>query len=491
MNLSDYRSCDGLALAELIRTRAVSRREVLEAALSAIERFNPTLNAFMNVYPDVVERGDEGLPDASFAGVPFALKDLACHEAGRLQECGSRLFRGAVMPHDTDLMQRFKAAGLVNLGRTPTPEMGWNVTTEPLLHGPVRNPWSLAHSTGGSSGGAAAAVAAGLLPLAHATDGAGSIRIPAACCGLVGLKPTRGRIPTGPDMGDPINGLGIEFAVTRTVRDCAALLDCVARPGAGEYLYIPHPAGSFTGAMASAPGRLRIAWTTKAWSGAAVDMGAKRVTQDTAQLCRDLGHEVEEASPAFDAEAFLHATTVVWSANLAAGIEAGAAALGRTVDTDLLEAAVRACYEFGRECTARDLLGALAVFNGVCRSIGPFFERYDILLTPTVAGPAPLLGVLDANAPGVTAHGWTERILGFAPFTAPWNTTGQPAVSLPAGFGADELPLGVQFVGRFADEATLLGLAAQFEAARPWPRVAPLPAAAPGAAARTSSRSTT
>lgn len=471
MTFSEYSACDATALADLVRRGEVTGEEVLATALAAIAERNPALNALVEVHADAAQRARPG--DAPFAGVPFALKDLAAHEAGRRQECGSRLFRDAVMPHDTDLMLRFRAAGLINVGRTPTPELGWNVSTEPLLHGPVRNPWNREHSAGGSSGGAAAAVAAGLLPLAHATDGAGSIRIPAAACGLVGLKPTRGRIPTGPDMGEPINGLGIEFALTRTVRDCAALLDCVAIPGAGDYSYIPPPDGRFADAIRRPPRRLRIAVTTTAWSGAAVDAEAVRATLDMAQLCRDLGHDVDEASPRFDAGAFLRATTDVWCANLAAGVAAGAAALGRAADLDLLEAAVRACCVHGRSLSAGDLLRALAVFNGVCRAIGPFFDEWDLLLTPTVAGPAPRLGVFDADNPDVTAHGWTERILGFAPFTAPWNTTGQPAISLPSGTSRNGLPLGSQFVGRFADEATLLALAAQIEAARPWPRIAP------------------
>lgn len=476
MNQQEYRNCDALELAELIRDGEVSSKEVAEAAFTAIESLNPALNAVMETYPD--RRG--GMPQdvdlrLPFYGVPFVIKDLATHEAGRVHENGSRLFRGLVLPHDTDLMVRFRNAGLLNIGRTPTPEFGWNITTEPLLTGPVHNPWDTSLMPGGSSGGSAAAVASGMVPVAHATDGGGSIRIPSACCGLVGLKPTRGRTPTGPDMGEPVNGLGIEFAVSRTVRDTAALLDCVEGPGLGDYKEIRRPDKRYLDAIKDRLPPLRMAMTTEAWSGTKVDEEVATAVTDIAGLCQDLGHEVEEASPQFEYDSFMHATTVVWCANFVSLVNNGVAMSGRKLDLDLLEGAVRNCYLHGRELSGEDLVNALAVFNSTCRTVAPFFAKYDVLITPTVALLPQKLGTYNANDSSYSAHDWSRKILGeFSPFTALWNTTGQPAISLPLGRSSGGLPIGVQFVGRFGAEDTLLRLAARLESARPWPRVAPI-----------------
>jgi amidase len=475
MKLHEYVACDALQLASLIRNGDVTSREVAGVAFEAIAALNPALNAIMETYADRQQGMAAGVSaNAPFYGVPFLLKDLAAHEAGRAQENGSRLFRGVVPQHDTDLMVKFRNAGLLNIGRTPSPEFGWNITTEPLLNGPVRNPWDTSLMAGGSSGGSAAAVAAGMVPIAHATDGGGSIRIPSACCGLVGLKPTRGRTPTGPDMGEPINGLGVEFAVSRSVRDAAALLDCVEGPGLGDYKEIRRPTRPYLDTLDEPLQPLTIAVSTRAPSGTHVDPEIVAAVTSVADLCQELGHRVEEDAPPLEHDSFMHATTEVWCANFSAIVNQGAAMLGRKVDLDLLEGAVRNCYLHGQRMSAENLLVALQIFNSICRSVAPFFRRYDLLLTPTVALLPQKLGTYDSNDAAYSAREWTDRILGgFSPFTALWNTTGQPAISLPLGRSAGGLPIGVQFVGRFGAEDTLLQLAAQLEVARPWPKTAP------------------
>jgi amidase len=304
--------------------------------------------------------------------------------------------------------------------------------------------------------------------VAHANDGGGSIRVPASCCGLVGLKPTRGRTPTGPDYGDPLSGLGIEFALTRSVRDAAALLDAVAGPDPGAPHWPAPPAGSFAQAATQAPGRLKIAWMARPLSGVAVDPACDTALHDTVRLLESLGHELVEAAPQADAEALFAATNRVWAANLTHWMQGLAAATGRPVSEETVEATSLACYRFGLTLTATELLQALDIMTAVSRSVGRFFTQYDVVLSPTLARQALPLGVLDANAPGVDAEAWTRRVFEFTPFTALYNTTGQPAISLPLATSREGLPIGMQFAGRFGDEATLLRLAGQLEQAQPW-----------------------
>jgi amidase len=471
MRLDDYLAEDATGLAGLLRSGAVSRAEVEAVARERLAAVNPQINAVIETFepPD-----SDPASTGPFAGVPFLIKDVALHAAGRRHEMGSRLAAGLVMPHDTALMQRFRAAGLVTLGRTTTPEFGWNVTAESVATGATRNPWDLGRMAGGSSGGAAAAVATGVVPVAHANDGGGSIRIPASCCGLVGLKPTRGRIPTGPDTGDPLLGFGVEFAVTRTVRDCAALLDAVQGIDSGAPYVIAPPAGPYARVLAAPPRRLRIAWTAKPWSGVRVDDEVRAGLAKTVALCADLGHEVTEDSPAVDWEEFDRAALVLYPACMVEWIDAVAGATGRRVDASTLQACTLAVYEHGRRQSAVDLLAALGRTNTICRRVGPFFDRYDVLLTPVAALPPQPIGTYDQNAPGLDARAWHDHIFSFAPFTALFNMTGQPAISLPLARTAANLPLGMQFAGRFGDEATLLALAAALEQASPWPRLAPL-----------------
>jgi amidase len=466
MHFSEYSEYDAMGLAQLIKSGQVSAQEVQQLARQAILAVNPTLNALVG------ELFEEALPSSTtgpFAGVPFAIKDFSIHAAGVKVGIGTRLTgEGIVYPHDTELMTRFKQAGLVTLGRTATPEFAFNLTTEPVSNGPTHNPWNPSRSTGGSSGGSAALVAARAIPVAHGTDGAGSIRIPAAWCGLVGLKPTRGRIPPGPDSDERLSGLGVDFALARTVRDTAALLDVVSGPGIGDKYFAAPPEHPFAQEVGTPPGRLRLAMTTQAWSGALVyPENAEAVSMVCHELAA-LGHDVEEASPQLDWELFIDANLPIWTAAMADGALGVAQSRGIEVGPDVLEAVTLASVEYGRRITAVDLLRALRLCNSITRSVSAFFRSYDVLVTPTAATPPPLLGVLNQNDPSLDPRGWLNKLFALIPFTPLFNMTGQPAISLPLIQSSEGLPIGVQFVARYGDEATLLRLAAQLEEALPW-----------------------
>ena len=349
------------------------------------------------------------------------------------------------------------------------------MATETVADGICRNPWDLSRSPGGSSGGAAAAVAAGIVPLAHANDGGGSIRIPAACCGLVGLKPTRGRVPIGPGAAEGLSGFGIEFAVTRSVRDAAVLLDAVQGPGVGDPYVIAPPVAPYASALERPPGPLRIAVATGAWSGVPVDAEIRAAVEAVARACESLGHGVEVARPPLDAAAFARANTDLWSASIAHWVVDLCAATGRQADDSTLEQSTLAVYEHGRSLSAVDLLHAEDVFNSVNRDFGRFFQQYDLLLTPTTAQLPWPVGRHASDGGSYTAPGWTDHVFSDAPFTAAFNCTGQPAISLPLARSATGLPIGIQFAARYGREDLLLSLAAVFEQSMPWPRVAPGP----------------
>ncbi|GAC1654126.1 MAG: amidase family protein [Ktedonobacteraceae bacterium] len=391
MHFSEYIEYDAVGLAHLIKSGQVSAQEVQQLARHAILAVNPTLNALVG------ELFEESLPASTtgpFTGVPFVIKDLSLHAAGVKTGMGTRLAgEGIVFPHDTDLMTRFKQGGLVTLGRTATPEFGYNVTTEPLSNGPTHNPWAPSRSSGGSSGGSAALVAARAIPVAHGTDAAGSIRIPAAWCGLVGLKPTRGRTPPGPDSDERVSGLGIDFALTRTVRDTAALLDVVSGPGIGDRYFAAPPERPYAQEVGAPLGRLRIATTTQAWSGVPVD---KEYADTVSMVCHELvsmGHDVEESSPQVDWECFVDAILPIWTASVADSALGIARTSGIDVGPDVLEAVTLASVEYGRRLTAVDLLRALRLGNTITRSVRAFFRSYDVLVTPTVATPPSCAGV--------------------------------------------------------------------------------------------------
>ncbi len=469
MNLREYANYDALGLAELVRTKQITARELADLARAAIDLINPSINAIIAPIADWERRVAASATGGAFAGVPFVVKDLVMHLQGVPCDMGSRLVKGAfISPHDTDLASRFLKAGVVPLARTNTPELGFNASTEPVLYGPTRNPWDPTRSSGGSSGGSAAAVAAGIVPIAHANDGGGSIRIPAANCGLVGLKPTRGRTPVGPEFGEPLHGMGIEFAVTRTVRDAAAMLDLVEGPSLGDRFVIARPARPYAEEARTAPGKLRIAVATQSMMGTPLDPEVRAGVEQAAKLCESLGHRVEEATPPFDETMFHQANFVYWCGFLAGGIAGASQMLGLKPSRDNLEAATWACYEQGAGFTLLDVEMADTLTNMICRGIAPFFEQHDVLLTPVMANPPLPLGVLNQNQAGQTAKGWYDHVFAHAGFTAIYNMTGQPAISLPLHQTKSGLPVGVQFVSKYGDEAGLFRLAAQLEQAAPW-----------------------
>ena len=357
-------------------------------------------------------------------------------------------------------MTRFRAAGLVTLGLTTVPEMVISFATESVRYGPTRNPWDLRRGVGGSSGGAAALVAAGAVPIAHANDGAG---IPASCCGLVGLKPSRGRTPCGPDAGEALFGMAQEFALTRTVRDAACMLDAVAGPGTGDKYTAPPPVRPYADELGTEPGRLRVAVTTQAWSGVAVDPEVAAATMKAAGMLGELGHLVTDASPAVDWEAVLQGAT--------AGAIAMAAPLlmaPRRPDPARMEAVSRQILREAEAFSALDLIAALDAHNRVSRAVGAFFTDYDLLVTPTLGQlPAPH-GTLQYDNPGHTLASWLQSIFEYGPFTVVFNISGQPALSLPLGQSKHGLPIGVQFVAPYGREDLLFRLAAQLERATPW-----------------------
>jgi amidase len=364
------------------------------------------------------------------------------------------------------LVARHKRAGLIVVGKTNTPEFGIMPTTEPALFGPSRNPWDITRATGGSSGGSAAAVAAGLVAFAHANDGGGSIRIPASCCGLFGLKPTRARNPLGPDFGDMFTGLVAEHAVTRTVRDSASLLDATAGPDLGDPYCAPTPARPFLDEVGADPGKLRIAFTTTAPSGVAIHPDCVQAVSDAVKLCTDLGHEVVEAAPPIDGDALTPMFMALWSAGCTWTIDGAALATKREPTPDQFEFGTWALYQMGRQQSGAAYLTALQWLQMTARDVARFMQSYDVWLTPTLGEPPVPLGSFDSTAESPMAG--MARAAQFVPFTPICNVTGQPAMSVPLFWNEQGLPVGTHFVGRFGDEATLFRLAAQLEAARPW-----------------------
>ena len=455
MDPRDYAALDAVGLAALVRAGDVSAAEVEDAARRAIGAVDPALGATVG---PLLEPALEASQEGPLAGVPFAMKEVAPHLQGQLSQLGSRWAGGGVTgAADTHLGRRIRAAGLRVLARTRAPEFAFNATTEPLAHGPTRNPWDLERSVGGSSGGAAALVAARALPLAHATDGGGSIRIPASLCGIVGLKPTRARIPVGPGQWEGLHGMAHDFVLCRALRDAAAALDALHGPGAGDKYVIPPPARPYTEELDAAPRRLRVRWTTDTWSGAPVAPECRAAVEATALVLDGLGHDIEEGTPAIDHDV-LHRALVT------------------PPSTDTVEACTLAMLRHGATLTAVELLDGYNDCNAIGRAIGTFFEDADVLLLPSVARLPWKLGELDQHDQSLDGDAWVRKLFtDYAPFTAMFNITGQPAISLPLAWSDAGLPIGVQLVGRYADEATLLHLAGQLEQALPWAaRVPPI-----------------
>lgn len=475
MQFQEYATQDALGLAALVRSGEVTPEEVLDAALSAVDAFDPTLHAFTGVYADRARSViAKGLPDGCFRGVPFALKDLWTAWTGTPIGNGSRLLGGTVAEHDDELVRRALASGLVVMGRTATPELGLSPTTEPLATGPTRNPWNTHRSAGGSSGGAAAAVAAGLLPLAHATDGGGSIRIPASRCGLFGLKPTRGRVPSGPARGEGWGGLSAHHVVTRTVRDSAAALDVLAGPEPGQPYAAPPVHGPFADEVGRSPGPLRIGFCLDAPNGAPVDPEVRAAVLRSAERLESLGHRVESVSFPVSADQLAAVQGTIITAHVAAVIDERLELLGRAQREDDVEPVTAAFAEWGRMATARQYLQAVQAMHAIGRAAARQLTDLDLLMTPTCGDLAPPLGLLAGDD--------LERFVGAVgpsgAFTSLANASGQPAMSVPLDRAADGTPIGTQFVARFGAEALLLRLAAELEAAHPWPLLAPFPVSA-------------
>ncbi len=457
---------DATSQAELVRRGEVTPAELVEAAIRRVEGLNPRLNAVITpVFERALEEARGKLPEGPFTGVPFLLKDLLAAYRGVPMTFGSAFFREYVPDFDSELVVRLKKAGLVIIGKTNTPEFGILPTTEPRLFGPTRNPWDPERSTGGSSGGSAAAVSSGMVPMAHANDGGGSIRIPASCCGLFGLKPTRARNPLGPAVGDIISGLVVEHAVTRSVRDSAALLDATCGPDAGDPYWAPPPERPFLQEVGADPGRLRIAYTTGEREYQA-HPDCARAVEEAARLCAELGHEVEERDLGLDVEAITPHFMTLWSAAQAWMADGMADAVGKTPVPEMFEPLTWALIEMGRGFNAAQYLIALTALQRVSRDFARRFQEYDLWLTPTVAEPPPPLGTFD-SPPDNPLYG-IVRAAAFVPFTPICNITGQPAMNVPLHWSGEGLPVGVQFMARFGEEATLFRLAAQLEEARPW-----------------------
>ena len=463
---AEYERYDALGLAALIRKREVTADEVLEAALARVTARNPAINAVVMPLQEHARAAiAAGLPEGPFRGVPYLMKDLTASIAGVRMTRGSRFFAdSAPAAADSEHVARLKRAGLVIFGRTNTCELGLSLTCEPRLYGPTKNPWDPTRISGGSSGGAAAATGARIVPMAHATDGFGSIRAPAACCGVVGLKPTRGRNTMAPFAGEGLGGLSAEHAVTLSVRDCAALLDATAGAGAGDPYTAPPPARSFLGDVGTDPGRLRIAFTRTSPNGTKVGADSLASLDATAKLCADLGHSVEEADPAVDGDQLVPTFLTLIAANTVVNLAGHPA--GKAPKADEVEKVTWAMYERGLTVSGPDYVRATQTAHRVGRQMAAFHQTYDVLLTPGLASAAVKLGWIDMMLDDPAEY-W-RRVFTFSPFTVWFNLTGQPAMMLPLGTSESGLPLATQLVGRFGDESTLFRLAGQLEAARPW-----------------------
>lgn len=484
----EYENLDGLGLAELVRTGDVSAMELVETAIARIERYNPRLNAV--IYP-LFERArtqaKSELPDGPFRGVPFLIKDLLSALAGEPMQQGSRMYAGWCPPTNSALVDRYAASGAVILGKTNTPEFGLLPTTEPRSQGASHNPWDLERTTGGSSGGSAAAVAARLVPMAGGGDGGGSIRIPSSCCGLFGLKPTRGRTPTGPFSAEGWNGFAIEHVLTRSVRDSAAMLDAVSGWYPGDFHYLPKPTSPFLKDVGAKPGKLRIAVSSAPYLPSKVHGDIVAAVEDVAGLLKELGHEVIESAPMIDATAFARAFVTVIGGQTASAVRAAERDTGRSARLQDFEVRTRLSAAVGNAFSAADYVEAVATLQREARRVHEFLETCDMVMNPTVAQPPPRLGFLDKHGPmavieqllaalpvgklltvGALIDQAAAEAFDFVPWTPVYNVTGQPSMSVPLHWNQDGLPIGTMFTGKFGNEALMFRLASQLEAARPW-----------------------
>jgi len=468
LNRDDLAFLDATDQATLIRRREISSQELVESAIARIERFNPKLNAVITpLYQQARQLTSSSQPDAPFAGVPFLLKDLVADYAGTPRSDGSAFVAGHYTAEaDSELTRRFRQAGLIIVGKSNTSEFGLLPTTEPDRFGPTCNPWDTSRGSGGSSGGSAAAVAAGLVPAAHASDGGGSIRIPASCCGVVGMKPTRGRNSYAPDIGDVGGGFLCDHVVTRSVRDSAAILDATAGPVPGDPHIAPAPVRPYRDEVERTPDRLRVGVGKVALTGDQAHPDCIEAVMKTARLCEDLGHDVEEVSPTLDNELMFKSFGKVITGYLNWSISKWALQTGRKPVEEGFEAVTWRMYQHSLKLTAGEYLLAWQNLQKCCRQFAAFFKDFDVWLTPTLVKPPVPIGYFSYTNETRLQH--IERLGHFTGFTLIANVSGHPAISLPLHWNDDNLPIGIQLTGRFGDEASLFRLAGQLERAKPW-----------------------
>lgn len=487
MAYTDYGKVDGLGLADLVRRKKISPAELVEEAIKRIEAHNPKLNAVvLPLYERARKMAKGRLPEGPFKGVPFLMKDLLSSLKGVPTSSGNKLWKSIPAKVDTELARRWENSGVIVLGKTNTPEFGLTPYTEAGTLGPAHNPWDTTRSPGGSSGGSGAAVAARIVPLASGGDGGGSIRIPASACGLFGLKPTRGRTPTGPIIGEAWEGFTVEHVLTRSVRDSAAMLDATKGPDVGAPYVIPD-AGPFLREVGRNPGKLRIAWSTKPMLGKNVHADCVKGVEETVKLLRKLGHIVTEDAPVINGEEYsLHFLTII-AAQIRADIEEAAEVAGKRISLADFDITTFGTGLFGTTLKASDYARAIRYLQTVSREVGRFFEKYDVLLTPVLNQPPVVIGALQPSASeqsqlkliARTGATWILNALGtikplaaqiyeYIPWTPVFNVTGQPAMSVPLHWNDAGLPIGMHFVGKWGDEATLFRLAGQLEKAKPW-----------------------
>jgi amidase len=467
LSFKEYSDYDGLGLAGLVAKGDVTPAELLEAAIDRIERHNGTLNAIVyKAYDEARLVASSQLPGGPFRGVPFVIKDLGQRVQGWPRTSGSRFVSHVIDPEDSELARRYRQAGLVLVGKTNTPEFGITGTTESRLLGPCRNPWNPAHIAGGSSGGAAAAVAAGIVPMAHGNDGLGSIRIPASCCGLVGLKPTRERNPTGPGDYEYASGWIVDHIVSRTARDSAAMLDATGYPEPASPYAAPPKSAPYVDELDRSPGKLRIAWSSETPRGTAIDSEIQSMLERTAEVLGSLGHEVIPEGLGIDYHELFRAQRFVGPSNFAAATARRIAEVGREPEPDDFEPLTWSLLEVGRNVTGEQAFYGLQAFRLLTRQILTAFEKFDVYLCPVLGTPPPEIGYVD---PVKVEPREINRRQGIVfPFTPPFNFTGQPSISLPLWQSENGLPIGMMFTARYADEATLIRLAAQLEKEIPW-----------------------
>lgn len=473
MNLAEYSTYDATGLAQLVREGKVTPKELVDLAIEGIEKVNPHVHAVWQVLKkEAYAQIDAGLPDGEFTGVPFLLKEILAHAKDVTTNFGSKFGEGISFPVDSELIADLKKAGAVLVGTTATPEWGYNATTEAIVKGePTKNAFNPEHSSGGSSGGSATCVTAGVVPFAHGNDGGGSIRIPSSCSGVVGLKPTRGRVSAAPYNSEPLAGNGIEFVLTKTIRDTAAFLDILSEEKPGEYCYAPRllKFASYKEAIQEPVRKLKIAYSYKTPTGFEPTEEVKAKLAETVEMLKGLGHELVEDTFEIDADEWMDAVNNIWAAAVAEMIVAVADMKGVQPTTEDIEATMWKVYQTGINLPAVQYKQAVNVQAKVSRQVGAFFENYDVVLSPTMSSEPVKLGVLDANDPEKSAKRLTVQMLGeVAPYTAIYNGTGQPAISLPLHRSANGLPIGMQFAGHYGDEATLLQLSKQIEETVKW-----------------------